>query len=138
MHLFTSLLLSIVLIPVHLVEGIEFYEPDRNGNIHNDWAIHQVETTTDFARKSKLANWFFGGLNTHVIHHLFPSICHIHYIPLSQILKDTAKEFDINYMETSCWGAIRSHLRFLKRAGRVEDFSSSSGKQNVVLKMAKE
>ncbi|MCH8331398.1 MAG: acyl-CoA desaturase [Bacteroidetes bacterium] len=124
MHFVTGWLYASILIPAHLVEGTTFPVPDDNGVLENSWARQQVETTIDFARKSKLANWLFGGLNTNVIHHLYPEICHVHFIGISKIVKQTTKEFGINYMETTWLNAIRSHFRFLKLAGSNEKFYS--------------
>jgi linoleoyl-CoA desaturase len=75
------------------------------------------KNTIDFARQSKLANFLFGGLTTHINHHIFPKICHVHYIALSEIIKQTAEEFNIQYHEESMWGAIVSHYKLLKRMG---------------------
>jgi linoleoyl-CoA desaturase len=35
----------------------------------NTWAIHQL-TTTNFAPKNKIVNWYTGGLNQ-IEHHIF-------------------------------------------------------------------
>jgi linoleoyl-CoA desaturase len=45
----------------------------------NTWAIHQLFTTTNFAPKNKIVNWYTGGLNHQIEHHIFPNISHIHY-----------------------------------------------------------
>jgi len=117
MHLFAGILLAIAAILPHLGEETTFPLPDKDGKIDHNWATHHIETTTDYSRTSLLANWFLGGLNAHTIHHLFPGICHIHYIPLTEILKETAAEFNVDYKETTLWGAIKSHIRFLKKLG---------------------
>jgi Fatty acid desaturase len=49
-----------------------------DGRIENAWAIHQAETTVDFARRSRLAAWLLGGLNFQIEHHVFPPISHVH------------------------------------------------------------
>ena len=45
----------------------------------NPWAVHQAQVTLDYDPNSRIRTWFFGGLNFHLEHHLFPSICHINY-----------------------------------------------------------
>lgn len=109
---------ALVAIPPHLGEETVFPTVDEEGYLHHSRLTHHLDTTTDFARKSVFANWIFGGLNTHVIHHLFPNICHAHYIPLTQILKDTMDEYGFKYKETTTYGAIRSHYNLLKKLGR--------------------
>ncbi|WP_373520666.1 fatty acid desaturase [Aquiflexum sp.] len=116
-HFILSLFLISVLIPVHLVDESEFGTVNLEGHVVDTWTIHIFKNTIDFARKSKLANFLFGGLNTHIVHHIFPNICHVHYIALSEIVKQTAEEFQVKYHEESMWGAIVSHYRLLKRMG---------------------
>ena len=57
-----------------------------------------------------------------VEHHLFPKICHVHYPAISDIVKDTATEFGVPYIENkSFWTALASHSRVLKKLGRAEE-----------------
>ena len=108
----------------HEVEEAQFPLPDESGNIENSWAVHQLYTTVDFGRENDLLNFFSGGLNFQVEHHLFPRICHVHYKPLSAIVEETAKEFDLPYLANpSFFGAIGSHIRLLKKLGNPEDKS---------------
>ena len=37
----------------------------------DEWAVHELRTTVDFAPTNRLVNWFTGGLNFQVEHHLF-------------------------------------------------------------------
>ncbi|MEZ5068440.1 MAG: fatty acid desaturase [Bacteroidia bacterium] len=41
--------------------------------IESEWAIHQLQTTSNFATKNKFICWLLGGLNFQVEHHLFPA-----------------------------------------------------------------
>jgi len=117
-HFMMSFFLSLVLIPVHMVDEAPFAQVDSNRNIQDSWAMHVIKNTTDYSRKSKLANWFFGGLNTHLVHHLFPGICHVHYMAMSEILCKTAMEYSFAYREVSMKEAVLSHFRLLKRMSR--------------------
>jgi linoleoyl-CoA desaturase len=90
--------------------------------IENDWAIHQMNTTVNFARHNKFITWYVGGLNYQVEHHLFPSICHIHYPKIAEIVKRTAEEFQVPYLESpTFWMAFRSHINALKELGSKKD-----------------
>ena len=115
-----GLLLSIVFQLAHSVEPADFPLPDADTHrMENSWAMHQVETTVDFARNSWLATWFTGGLNFQIEHHLFPHICHIHYPAMSKIVEATAAEFGVRYhAHSSAFSAIQSHFRWLKAMGQ--------------------
>lgn len=118
MHLIEGLVLGLVFQLAHVVEGAEFPEPNENGNIEEAWAVHQMKTTANFARKSWLATFLCGGLNMQVEHHLFPKICHVHYPKLSEIVKKTAEEFNVPYIEnTTFLGALKSHYIMLRHYG---------------------
>jgi linoleoyl-CoA desaturase len=119
MHCTAGFIMSIVFQMAHIVEGAEQPLPNQNGNIENEWAIHQLQTTANFSRKSRVMNWFIGGLNFQIEHHLFPNICHIHYRKISHIVESTALEFGLKYnMKTSFAHALVSHTRMLKSLGR--------------------
>jgi len=60
--------------------------------------------------------WIF---NYQIEHHLFPTICHVHYKAISSIVKKTAKEFGLRYNENrTFFSAIGSHIRMLRALGR--------------------
>jgi len=114
-----GLTLAIVFQLAHVVEHAEF---DSAGvdpvKIENEWAIHQVKTTANFAFSNKLVTWFVGGLNYQIEHHLFPRISHIHYPAISKIVKETCEKFDLNYIYfPSTRSAIASHVRFMHNMG---------------------
>lgn len=122
-HVVLGFCLAITFQLAHVVEGNTFPEPDpASATIENEWAIHEVETTADFAPKSKLAHWYFGGLNFQIEHHLFPRICHIHYPAISKIVKKVCEEFDINYVSyPTVRAAVAAHYRFLRMLGREDE-----------------
>ncbi len=118
MHLTAGLIMSVIFQMAHVVEGTDLPLPNKEGNIENDWAIHQVLTTSDFARKNLFLGWYIGGLNFQIEHHLFPNICHIHYRKISYIVEKTAKEYNIEYnLKPSFSNAFISHIRMLKKFG---------------------
>ncbi|WP_194774460.1 fatty acid desaturase family protein [Pararhodonellum marinum] len=118
MNLAEGLVLGLVFQLAHLVEGPVLPEPEPHENIEEAWAQHQMRTTANFSRNSRLATFLCGGLNYQVEHHLFPKICHIHYPAISEIVKETAEEFDLPYHENATFfTALKSHYMFLKKAG---------------------
>jgi linoleoyl-CoA desaturase len=65
--------------------------------------------------------WLVGGINIHVIHHLLPNICHIHYADITPILKETVAEFNLDYREHHSFSsAVYSHLHTLKVMGSAD------------------
>jgi linoleoyl-CoA desaturase len=105
----------------HVVENVSYVEPDEVGVIHNNWAAHEMNTTSNFATGNLFLTHLLGGLNYQVEHHLFPSICHVHYPQIQKIVQNTAREFELPYHENpTFWKAIKSHYRLVKQFGREE------------------
>lgn len=118
MHYVAGLILSIVFQLAHVVEDTAMPLPDESGTMKNTWAIHQLFTTANFSTKNKIVNWFTGGLNHQVEHHIFPHISHVHYTKISKIVKETAKEFNLPYIEyKTTRKAIIAHFKHLKEMG---------------------
>lgn len=117
MHLAAGSLLSIVALLGHFVDGPSFPEP-VNGLIDNSWSEHELEATIDFAPNSRVINWITGGLNTHVAHHLFPKICHIHYYKITSIIAQYCNHNGYPYKKESLLNAMISHLRYLKKCSK--------------------
>ncbi|MGE0568167.1 MAG: fatty acid desaturase, partial [Bacteroidia bacterium] len=119
MHVICGIIISVIFQLAHVVPEMKFPLPDKSGNIEDDWAIHQLNTTSNFAKNNKIVSWFVGGLNHQIEHHLFPNICHIHYRKISDIVKETAKEFNVSYFEIpTLREAIKLHARELKILGQ--------------------
>jgi linoleoyl-CoA desaturase len=121
----------IVMLTVGLVMGVIFQLAHINGDaafpkptgnpqhIENEWAVHQVETTANFAPNNWLLNFYVGGLNYQIEHHLLPHICHINYPRLAPIVRETCKEFGIRYTSYPTWReAFACHLLELRLLGR--------------------
>jgi linoleoyl-CoA desaturase len=118
--LVAGFVLSIVFQLAHTVEHTHFPVPDvATGKLQDEWAIHQLKTTANFAPHNRVINWFVGGLNFQVEHHLFPKISHIHYPAISRIIKQTCQEFNVPYIEyPKMRHAVAAHVSFLKQMGR--------------------
>jgi linoleoyl-CoA desaturase len=114
-HLVAGFILSCVFQPAHVMPDCEYPMPDDEGNIENNWAVHQLLTTANYANKSRIFSWYAGGLNFQIEHHLFPHICHIHYKKIAPIVRKTAEEFNLPYhSEKTVLSALASHTRMLK------------------------
>lgn len=115
----TGIFLSTVFQLAHSVEEASFPLPDKvTHKLEDDWAVHQLKTTSNFATKNKALSWFIGGLNFQIEHHLFPNVSHIHYPAISKIIKETCREYNIPYLEHEKmrW-AFASHVHHLKSLG---------------------
>jgi linoleoyl-CoA desaturase len=119
LHITAGMIMSTIFQMAHVVEGTQQPVPDAQGMIHNEWAVHELLATSDFARNNLFLNWYVGGLNFQIEHHLFPKICHIHYRKIAPIVESTAKEFGYTYnLKQSFLKAFISHVRRLKQLGR--------------------
>jgi linoleoyl-CoA desaturase len=131
MHFAEGLVLGLVFQLAHVVEGTDFPYVNDEGNIEEAWAVHQMKTTANFARKSFMATFLCGGLNMQVEHHLFPKVCHTHYPYISEIVKKTAEEFNVPYIENKTFmGALKSHYKMLRKFG-IEEQMKLGGKLKV-------
>lgn len=118
MHYTAGLILSVVFQLAHVVKETTNPVPNENGEIENTWAIHQLFTTTNFAPKNWIVNWYTGGLNHQIEHHIFPNISHVHYGKISKIVKETAQECNLPYYEYKTMrSAVIAHFKHLKELG---------------------
>lgn len=114
--LFAGFVLSIVFQLAHTVEDTHFPTPEMPANrMEHEWAVHQLQTTANFATNNKFISWLVGGLNFQIEHHLFPKVSHVHYPAISKIIKQACQEFNITYIEYPKMRlAIASHVHHLK------------------------
>jgi linoleoyl-CoA desaturase len=115
----TGFIISLVFQLAHAVEHADFPMPNDAGQFENEWAIHQVQSTANFATHNPIVTWFCGGLNFQIEHHLFPKISHVHYPQISRIVRETCREHNLNYLEfPHVTAAVQSHYRYLRELGR--------------------
>lgn len=122
-------LLATVFQLAHCVEEADFTTLDalREGEPRS-WAAHQVETTVDFCTTNPILNWYLGGLNFQVEHHLFPKVCHVHYPRLAEVVRRTCKEHGVRHTtQPTLRAALGSHARWLKKMGRPEPAALTPG-----------
>ncbi|GAA4838518.1 acyl-CoA desaturase [Algivirga pacifica] len=119
MHAVCGLSLALIFQCAHVIEETSFFDAEENGgSMENNFAIHQLKSTANFAHGSRAFSWFIGGLNYQIEHHLFPNICHVHYRQISGIVKETAEEYGIPYVAHKTFaGALRSHFGMLYSLG---------------------
>jgi fatty acid desaturase (delta-4 desaturase) len=59
-----------------------------------DWGVQQVLTSANWG--GVIGNFFTGGLNLQIEHHLFPAISFMHYPAIAAIVADECKKRGIN------------------------------------------
>jgi linoleoyl-CoA desaturase len=118
--LFAGFVLSIVFQLAHTVEDTEFPVANIATNkIEDEWAIHQLKTTANFATRNRFISWWVGGLNFQIEHHLFPRISHVHYPAISKIIRKACNDFGVPYIEYPKMRlAVASHINHLKSLSR--------------------
>ena len=112
-----GILTALISFPVHVTYDSDYALPNQQGMVEMDFMTHQLLTTVDYSADNKLIHWFFGGINTHVVHHMFPSVNHIHYYELTKLVKETAEEYDLRYVNKTLGTVMRDHLMFLRELG---------------------
>jgi linoleoyl-CoA desaturase len=115
-----GLVIAVVFQLAHINGMADFPEPVGDPqHIENEWAIHEVQTTVDFAPRNRLLSWYIGGLNYQVEHHLLPHVCHLNYPRLAPIVRATCEEFGMRYNCYPTWRkAFVAHWQELKLLAR--------------------
>ncbi len=122
MHVIAGFSLACIFQPAHVVETSDFAKPDDERKMENNWAVHQILNTADFAPDNKFVCWYIGGLNFQIEHHLFPHVCHIHYPKIAKIVAQVAKEHNIPYQVMPTFrSALLAHGKMLKYLGTHEN-----------------
>jgi linoleoyl-CoA desaturase len=121
MHMVAGFILGVVFQMAHVVELADFVAPDDDSRIEDEWLVHQMRTTANFATGNRLLTLYIGGLNHQIEHHLFPKICSIHYPAIRKIIQEAAHRHGIPY---HCFptfsAALASHYRLLKHLGSTD------------------
>lgn len=110
-------LLAIVFQLAHVVEPAQVLYPAADDiNVEEDWAVHQLKTSVDFAPRNVVLNWYLGGLNYQAIHHLFPKVCHVHYPQIAKVVAKVCAEHGVAYQAyPTARAALASHFREIRR-----------------------
>ena len=122
-----GLVIAVVFQLAHISGEADFPEPIGDPlHIENEWAIHEVQTTIDFAPRNRILSWYIGGLNYQIEHHLLPHVCHLNYPRLAPIVRATAEEFGIRYNCRPTWrAAFADHWRELRLLGRAPELAAT-------------
>ncbi|MFT7344878.1 MAG: linoleoyl-CoA desaturase [Lentimonas sp.] len=117
-HFMVSIIFTSVLGVSHLSDYVHHPLPDESGRLPMSWPTLQMCTSVDYNANSTFLNWTLGGFNAHAMHHILPSVSHVHYLDILPIFVKTAKEYNITYMNMPYSNALKSYYRFLYKMGR--------------------
>lgn len=121
-----GIMLAVVFQLAHCLEEAEFTDGGELRELvavdgPRDWARHQVESSCDFGRNSRILAWYLGGLNFQTEHHLLPGVCHVHYRRIAPHFEQLCHEHGVRYTaHPTMWSALRSHARWLRRMGQAD------------------
>jgi linoleoyl-CoA desaturase len=127
MSALVSMAFVYVVIGTHIADEASFPTVSADGRIAKSWAQHAVEASIDWVPNSRFAAFLLGGFNSHVTHHLFPTISHAHYPALTPIVQAAARRHGLRYTVTTFPGVLRSHFRVLRALSR-PPFASAAPK----------
>jgi len=92
-HAVCGILLSVQIGISHWISPIVHFHPDRK-----NWFLHQLATTIDIDCY-KINDWFHGGLQFQVAHHLFPAMPRCYLRKTRARIKEVLKKHDVKYPE---------------------------------------
>ena len=114
-----GVILGLIFQLAHYVDNVEIIEAPADATLEGTWHEYQMRTTSNFANSNPIVNFLAGGLNFQIEHHLFPQICHIHYKEIKPIVRSTAIEHGLPYIDNHSLGdAIRQHNLLLKKMSK--------------------
>lgn len=102
--------IAIIFLVSHINEGLPTHQ--RVEKMEDEWALHQLKTTTNYAVNNRFLSWWVGGVNLHIEHHLFPKMNNVHLPKIQTVVQETCKEFGKPYNHhKTLWGAVAGHAR---------------------------
>ena len=98
------------ILPDH--DTFETHENRVDAKKPQDWGELQVRHSGNFATGSPWVCALFGGINYQIEHHLFPTVCHMHFHRIQPIVQQVCKEFDVPYVDhETVFDAVKSTLK---------------------------
>ncbi|KAE8721466.1 Delta(8)-fatty-acid desaturase [Hibiscus syriacus] len=128
------LMFVLVSFAVTSIQHIQFCLNHFSANVYvgppsgNDWFEKQTSGTLDIVCPSWM-DWFFGGLQFQLEHHLFPRLPRCQLRKVSPVVKDLCKKHNLSYQSLSFWDANVSTIRTLRTAAlQARDLSNPAPK----------
>lgn len=119
---FTASIISLlVLLSPHASTESEFPVPDDNGKMPTPWFVHQLSCTNDVTEDNFFTRFFMGCFNYHIAHHLFPSVNHVYYPEITQVIQQFAEKHGLPYRQFPLVTSLKNHYLLLKNNAFHED-----------------
>ena len=80
------------------------------------WYEYQILSNMNITT-TPLLDWYYGGLNFHIEHHLFPTMARKKLRDAAPYVIDICKRHNIDYESRSFMGCLTMTLSHLKKAG---------------------
>ncbi|CAI9292110.1 unnamed protein product [Lactuca saligna] len=97
----------------------------------NNWFEKQTSGTIDISCSSYM-DWFFGGLQFQLEHHLFPRLPRCHLRSISPIVRELCKKHNLPYTSLSFYDANVTTLKTLRTAALQARDLANGAPQNLV------
>lgn len=107
MNLLVGAYLGTIFLVNHI--GTRVIEPDESPSFF----LHELSVTRNLGA-SRLHDFFFGGLNNHIEHHLFPSMPTARLRSARRITREFCRRHGLVYNEMSWFAAVREVARHFK------------------------
>lgn len=113
--MFTASIVSLlVLLSPHASTESEFPMPDDAGQMPIAWFRHQLSCTNDVKEDNWFIRFFMGCFNYHIAHHLFPSVNHVYYPEVTQLIRNFAAKNNLPYRQFPLVRSLQNHYRLLR------------------------
>lgn len=90
-----------------------------------EWAVHQAEHAFDYAVDTFFWKWASDGLNSQIVHHIFPQISFGHYKDLHPIVQEVCQKFGVKYTTVPTYReALCKHIQYIKSINDDEQHGS--------------
>ncbi len=119
-QMIASLMVVFLLLGTHWAQA-EFYDAPTDGRMPQGWYKHNFATACDWQPSPLWLQQWFGMLNLHLTHHLFPGWHHRHCPALAKIIERVARQHGMNYRCIGYRQLMREQQQFLKAMGRGDD-----------------
>jgi linoleoyl-CoA desaturase len=112
---------SLLFVPIamtHLNEVTAHAEVPSDGAFECCVEEYQILSSLDWATEGRMGSFFYGGLNHHMAHHLFPRISHEHYAEITPEIYAWAAEQGVALNRMGFWAGVRSFFAYLRVVGQ--------------------
>ena len=125
-QMIASTFVVFLLLGTHWAQA-EFYDAPSQGKMPQGWYKHNFATACDWHPTPLWLEKWFGMLNLHLTHHLFPGWHHRHYPALAKIIAGLAAEHGMPYRCLSYRQLMREQQTFLRAMGNGDDPRTAEG-----------